>query len=195
MVFVAPCLAGTSENSHESGLESGTLSSLHAYNECSVSNGNESISYQWSMASLEGGTENGAGFFNVTLPSVQLPLIPSGIVPIDRTISTSSYATSSPMPSNYVVSSEDSLNSAGAQSSQPNHTPKVKVWNAKRGYVKRHDEKLASKQTSGVIEAKAEPEIMAAPVMYYQLSSQSDTGLPVFPGYPRWPYADAFNHN
>jgi hypothetical protein len=198
--FVLPsrCIAGSSENAGESaiqtGMENSSQASTRAYNESSISNGNEADTHQQSMAAFEAGSESGASFFSVTVPDFAVPAVPSGLPPEAISRPRSNYVSQSPSPSNYIISgSLDSTLSATKSSA----LPKAQVWTANKARyksAKQGNEMLASKELPK--ETEAQPaEQLAAPVQYYQLSATDYTVPPVWAGYGESPEASAFNHD
>lgn len=193
------CIAGTTESQAESySSENSTLAGLSARSQASVSNGNEADTHQQSMASLEANSENGAVFFNVTMPNY-VPAIPSGFLPesvtgISRT-PPSNYVTSAPMASNYIITGK--LSSTEPSTTISNAKPKMQVWTAKGRYgsIKRSNEVLATNKLFPREIVRHPTEHIAAPAPYYQLSSTDYTPPNIWAGYTLWPAPNAFNHN
>jgi hypothetical protein len=210
--FVLPtgCIAGTTQSAAQSYLyQNSTMAGLSSQSQSSVANGNQADTHQQSMASFMAGSENGATFFNVTVPNY-IPPNPSGLLPDWVTgVSTSgtqpsNYVTSAPMASNYIITG--SVSSTVPSTAASGSSPKVKVWAAKAKYraIKRSNEMLASKKQapkevvrqSAVVVEKPAVEQIAAPVEhYYQLSSSNWPEAPIWAGFGAWPAPNAYNHN
>jgi hypothetical protein len=206
--FVLPirCIAGTTQSTAQSYLyQNSTQAGLNSQSESSVANGNQADTHQQSMASFMAGSENGATFFNVSVPSY-IPPNPSGLLPESVTgVSTtgtlpSNYVSGAPTASNYIITG--SLSSTTPSAAASASKPKVQVWTAKGiKSIKRSNEVLASKKQTPkeVVKVSAAEqsavEQFAAPVHYYQLSSTDYTQSTMWPGFGGWPDPRGYDHN